>query len=73
MPKLKPPTKTRSPVERILVPNKAWVGEPAFRTNFSNIMPSKKEGTRSVYASVRIKNGKLRPDDQSMMETFVNF
>lgn len=64
---------TKSPVERILIPNKAWVGEPAYQTNFSNILPSKKEGIKNMYASVKVKNGKLRPEDNSFIENFASF
>ena len=60
-------------MERVLVPNKAWVGEPVFRTNFSNRLPNKTEGTKSVYASVRLKKGKLRPEDTSTMENNTSF
>lgn len=52
--------KTKSPT--FLVPNKAWVGEPFI------FPPGVKSGTK--YTSVKLKNGKFRLEDSSIMEVF---
>jgi hypothetical protein len=65
--RVKPPPKTKSPLG-VLIPNKAWVGDPGFATNICNRLSPKMFGVKSVYASVKLKNGKLKVNDVSSME-----
>jgi hypothetical protein len=41
----------------MLIPKKAWVGEPVFQTNFSSKIEGKKHKN---FQSVKIKNGKFK-------------